>query len=56
MSAVSNTSPKYKGAKLDTGEEVNGQVALFISKVWRIVGEPETNNLISWSEVSYLYM
>ena len=33
-------------------EQISTQIALFISKVWNIVNNSDTNDLISWSIVS----
>lgn len=49
MSLTNNVLLK---AKLDTSDDVHSPVALFISKVWMIVDQADTDNLISWSKVN----
>lgn len=33
--------------------EVGSNVAAFLGKLWRMVEDPETSELISWSEVGH---
>ena len=42
--------PRLKSTP-ETPEDNHTSVALFISKVWKIVNLLDTNHLISWSEV-----
>ena len=47
-------SIKIKTGSEDAPEGQTPQTALFISKVWKIVNQPSTDMLISWSEVMKL--
>lgn len=37
-----------------SGESGTG-VPAFLAKLWRLVEDPDTNNYISWSPVSFLF-
>ena len=39
---------------MHTVAEVGNGVPAFLAKLWKLVEDPETNNLICWSPVSYL--
>lgn len=47
---------KEEISSMHTFNETGAGVPAFLAKLWRLVDDPETNNLICWSKVSVFVM
>lgn len=53
---ITTREKKQKQKKMHTFSENSSGVPAFLAKLWRLVEDEETNNLIYWSAVSNIYM